>query len=83
MTRKLGAKKTHHCWCSKTGHCKKHSSRCEKHQIDHYSSGKCLACEGEEAAADRKAYKERQDQKKFEEDQKKREKDSWYKFKNR
>jgi hypothetical protein len=38
--------------------------RCEKHQTYYYASGKCLGCEGEEAAADRKTYKEEQTQNK-------------------
>jgi hypothetical protein len=84
MTRKLGAKITHHCWCGKTGHCRKHSTRCEKHQIDHYATGKCLACEGEEAAAARKAYQKKQEQKKAEEEKKKKKAaDSWCKLKRK
>jgi hypothetical protein len=56
-------------------------NRCEKHQTDYYASGKCLGCEGEEAAADRKAYKEKQAQKEDEEEEKGKKKDAWYKSK--
>jgi hypothetical protein len=55
--------------------------RCEKHQTDYYASGKCLGCEGEEAAADRKPYKEKQTQKEVEEGEKGKEKEGWYKYK--
>jgi hypothetical protein len=81
MARKLGAKKTHHCWCGKTGWCRKHFVRCEKHNIDYYSNSGCSGCEGERATADRKEYKDRQDRKKGEDDQTQKDKDAWYKLK--
>jgi hypothetical protein len=81
MARKLGAKKTHHCWCGTTGHCRKHFARCQKHNINYYSTGKCSGCEGEQAAADRKEYKDRQDRRNSEKDQRKKEDDAWYKLK--
>jgi len=80
MTRKLGTKVTHHCWCGKTGHCRKHSARCQKHQMDYYASGKCKGCEGEEAAAARSEYRARQDQKKIEEQRKKEAGNAWYRM---
>jgi predicted sulfurtransferase len=81
MARKLAAKKTHHCWCGTTGNCRKHFSRCDKHNIDYYSSGRCSGCKGEAAAADRKEYREKQDRKKDEENQKKKNRDDWYNHK--
>lgn len=81
MRRKFGAKVTHHCWCGKTGHCRKHSARCEKHQTDYYASGRCLSCEGEVGAADRRGHRERQDRRQAEEDVRNASIDSWYKMK--
>ena len=67
MACKLGAKVRHYCWCGKTGHCSKHFARCEKHQMDYYSTGKCKGCEGEEAAASRSEYRAKQDARRMEE----------------
>jgi len=78
MARKYGSKVTHHCWCGQTGWCRKHLLRCEAHGIDYYASGGCQACEGVADAADRKEYKERQDQKKQAEDAKRKEEDAWF-----
>jgi hypothetical protein len=51
------------------------------HQTDYYASGECLSCKGEEAAADRKAYKEKHTQQEFDQEENGKEREGLYKYK--
>jgi len=79
MVRTLNSKVTHHCWCGKTGRCRKHIARCPQHNVDYYDNGKCKHCIGEASAVDREEHKQRQEQRKQTEDAKRLEEESWYK----
>lgn len=58
MASKQGAKKTHHCYCGKTGWCRKRMARSEHHGFDYYASGDCSHYIGERNAAARREYEE-------------------------
>ena len=84
MARKDGAKVTHHCWCGKSGWCRKHLVRCHEHGQDYYEGGGCKHCLGEAAATARRDQQRKQDEKKQDEEARKREQDeAWYGKSNR
>jgi hypothetical protein len=79
MARKLGAKKTHHCHCGRSGYCSSHWERCEEHQIDYYKSDGCGACNNRsKLQAQRQAQARQQEKVKMEQQKKDQSENDWY-----
>ena len=71
-----GSKVTHHCWCGKTGRCRKHIERCNIHQTDFYAGGGCMGCNRMEKLKVQQERKDAENQRKLKSEADKKAKDA-------